>query len=373
MRILYVITRSERGGAQSNVLSLIKSRKSTDENFLFTGSIDSNTNKDFLISEAKKINKTKIFHVCPSLVAEISPILDVKTIIQLVQIINLHRPDIIHAHSSKAGTLARIAGYITKTPTVFTAHGWAFTDGAPFNRKAIAILTERISSHIGSRIISVSEYDTRLAHRWGICSLKQITTIENGIPDLIINKKTVKEKNLRVVMTARFAMPKNQKNLIQAAALVNNVELLLVGDGPQLNAAKSLAYELGISDRVQFLGNRSDVPEILAQADAFALISDYEGFPISTLEAMRAALPVIVSDVGGAAESVMPGVTGFVVPKGDVQAIADALKILAEQPERRESMGIAGRARFLSRYQEKDMIDKTFRVYEEVLSERGVN
>lgn len=365
MKVLYVTTRSELGGAQVHVHNLIK--EWNGDAVLLVGEHDKSNSKDYLGSAVEDMG-VKVEYI-KSLTTSPNLILDGRALKDIVAAVNRHKPDIIHCHSTKAGVLGRLAGWITKTPTIFTAHGWAFTDGASSQRKIFALATELFMAIFTSRIIAVSDYDTNLAHSRGIGLKGKMITIENGIPDHEASFRHGSKEFLRVVMTARFAAPKNQNTLIQAIALVPGTSLALIGDGPLLSAARDLAEKLNITSRVQFLGSRSDVPEILAQSDVFALISNYEGFPLSTLEAMRAGLPVIVSDVGGAAEAVMPGVTGFVVPKDDVQAIATALTILVEQPERRESMGISGRARFLSRYQEKDMVDKTFRVYEEVLAE----
>ena len=215
-----------------------------------------------------------------------------------------------------------------------------------------------------------------LARRWSVGRADQVVTVENGIPDLSLPHLSLQrvarpDGPVRVVMTARFAAQKDQQLLIRAAALVPGLEVWLVGDGPLLAEAQALTQSLGVADRVKFLGSRSDVPEVLAQADVFALTSNYEGFPISTLEAMRAGLPVIVSDVGGAGEAVMPGVTGFIVPRGDLPELVRALQVMVNNPERREAMGEASRGRFLSHYHLEGMLERTFDVYRGVLVSRG--
>src|SRR5699024_6423825 len=99
----------------------------------------------------------------------------------------------------------------------------------------------------------------------------------------------------------------------------------LIGDGPLKDAIATLATDLGLWERIRFLGQRHDVAEHLARAQVFLLLSNWEGLPLSILEAMRAGLPVIASDVGGCNEAVVDGETGFVVQRGDVDALRERL------------------------------------------------
>jgi len=172
-------------------------------------------------------------------------------------------------------------------------------------------------------------------------------------------------------MVARFADFKDHGVLLRAFAKVpGQARLKLVGDGKTLPAAKTLAEELGIRDRVEFKGVRSDVPEILAQTDVFVLASKTETLPISILEAMRAGLPVIASDVGGISEEVVDGETGLLVPAGSVEELSGALKRLLADRQLRVAMGNAGRRRFERLFLAETMLERTQALYEEVLAER---
>ncbi|WP_407069752.1 glycosyltransferase [Microcystis sp. M025S2] len=136
---------------------------------------------------------------------------------------------------------------------------------------------------------------------------------------------------------------------------------------------KTLAKELKIIDRVNFLGFRNNVAEVLAQAQVFTLISNWEGFPCTTIEAMRAGLPVIVSDVGGAPEAIVEGITGYTVARGDVNTLHQRLLQLVLDQQFRAKMGAAGRKRYEAEYTFEKMFEKTFQVYEQVLAERRKN
>ena len=151
MKILYVITRSEHGGAQVHLLSLLGKALEAHQPVLVVGEADVREGSDFLVAQARELGVE--VHLLPSLVTPLSPAADVAAMRELLSVIRRTRPDLLHLHSSKAGLLGRVAGWFTRTPTVFTAHGGAFTDGVSPVQKAIAVLSERAVAAITSRII----------------------------------------------------------------------------------------------------------------------------------------------------------------------------------------------------------------------------
>ncbi len=118
---------------------------------------------------------------------------------------------------------------------------------------------------------------------------------------------------------------------------------MFVGSGPKLEAARALVRRLGLAPNVEFLGDRDDVPAILSAAHIFVLSTNWEGLPLSIIEAMRAGLPVIASNVGGVTELVKEDLTGFTVERGDQRALTVALERLIVDPELRSVMGRNGR------------------------------
>ncbi|HET9589153.1 MAG TPA: glycosyltransferase, partial [Anaerolineales bacterium] len=133
---------------------------------------------------------------------------------------------------------------------------------------------------------------------------------------------------------------------------------------------EELTQRLGLTPRVTFPGFCRDVPERLAKAQAFLLVSKWEGFPRSILEAMRAGLPVVASDVGGVKESVVDGTTGFVIPPGDTARLRDRLNELITCPELRIRMGEAGRRSYEEKFTFDRLVERTTTVYESVLERR---
>jgi hypothetical protein len=144
---------------------------------------------------------------------------------------------------------------------------------------------------------------------------------------------------------ARLEPQKNPLGLIEAFARAfgdsPRGRLLLAGDGSLREATREACARLGVTGRVHFLGVRTDVVELLAACDLFALSSHFEGSPLSVMEAMAAGLPVVATAVGGVPELVADGQTGLLVPPGDVRSFADALTCLAGNPGRRCEMAMA--------------------------------
>ncbi|MBC1280907.1 glycosyltransferase family 4 protein [Nostoc sp. UCD121] len=358
-----MITQSELGGAQSNIIDLIKGFKQDYDVHLATRV------EGPLTESVKAINVP--VHLFPNLVRPINLLNDYRAIQECLSLIHVIKPDIVHAHSSKAGLVARLASCKYQVPVVFTAHGWGFSSGNPLIRRWIALLSEKLAAPLAKKIICVSESDRQLALSLGVGNQNSLVTVRYGISNIntpipIANPA----KDLpRLIMVARFNEQKDQYTLLKAIAQLSNypIHLDLVGSGSSLEACKTLAQSLGIADQVSFLGDRTDVPNLLAQSQIFILSTHYEGLPISILEAMRAGLPIIATSVNGIPEEVVHGKTGFLVPRQDVQALADALKTLIQSPETRQRMGEAGRQKFLQEFTVEQMINETRTIYEQVL------
>ncbi len=155
-----------------------------------------------------------------------------------------------------------------------------------------------------------------------------------------------------VGIVAALRPEKNHEMLLRAIKRVRDrlpqVQLLIVGDGPQRAGLETLARELGIGDAARFLGNRDDVHRVLAAIDLFALTSHMEANPVSILEAMACGKPVVATDVGSVSGSVHDGLTGYLVPEGDVAATAARLLQVLEDPQAARQMGRAARRRVVA-------------------------
>ena len=305
------------------------------------------------------------------LVREISPINDFLAIFELRREIRAAKPDLIHLHSSKAGLIGRLAAIGLRIPVIYTAHGWAYTTGVSKLKSLTYRVLERFASKLSDKIIAVSNFDRTLAIQNKVVSEEKIVTIHNGIPAIADIATPLRSDVIKIIMVARFESPKNQLDLIRAAGMLTkgNWKLEFVGDGPLLDRAMKYVATLGLQNDVTFVGARFDVPQLLRDSNIFVLISDWEGFPLTILEAMRAGLPIIASDVGGVSEALNDNNNGFLIPKGDVSELAAKLQILIDDRHLRNRMGEAGRLRFMQEFHFDSMLKRTISLYKELASE----
>jgi glycosyltransferase involved in cell wall biosynthesis len=367
VKIAFLITRSDViGGAQIHVRDLSTALRAAGHDAVVLAGANGVLQDEL---RARGVPYYPLRH----LAREVGPLDDVRCFSELRETLRDIQPDIISTHSTKAGFIGRIAGKTLRIPTLFTAHGWGFTTGRPPLEAFAFWVVERTTAAWAARIITVCESDRRAAVRARVTSSDRLVTIYNAMPD-IDEALRARPGNSppQLVMVARLTYWKDQPALLHALAGLKDLDwqLEFVGDGPLRGQVEELTQSLGLTSRVTFLGLRRDVPERLAAAQVFVLTSKWEGFPRSILEAMRAGLPVVASDVGGVQESVVDGSTGFVIPCGDAVRLRECLRKLITDSELRVRMGEAGRARYEEKFTFDRLIERTTKVYEAVLERR---
>ena len=362
MRLLSRVTKADLGAAQVNVLDLLRGLRDVQDAAVGAGEAGCFTDA---------VRKLGIPHyVLPNLVQPVSPGKDLRAVADVARLIRSIRADMVHAHTSKAGVIGRLAARVAGVPAVFTAHTWCFAEGTSWKSRA-AIPLERIIGRLGGFIINVSDTNRDLALRHRIAPEQRMRTVWNGVPDTRHRARPDAGWLPEVVMLARCVEQKDLPLLLRVMAKINcPVKTVFVGDGPELPRLKEEAEQLGVANRVDFLGRRWDVAQLLSRAHIFAFPTNGEGLPLSILEAMRAGLPVVASNVGGVSEAVVNGETGFLVETGDEEGFHRRLVDLLDDPSLRRRMGAAGRARYESRFTLRHMLDKTMAVYE--MAARGL-
>jgi glycosyltransferase involved in cell wall biosynthesis len=312
--------------------------------------------------------------VLRNLVNPIRPHRDLRALSEVVTTLRQLHPDLITAHGAKVGILGRLASRILGIPLVVTVHGWACAPGTPPVQAAASRWLERSIGPLASKVITVSEFDRRFGVDTRLVAEHRVVTVHNGMPDVPPELRAQPGHSpARLVMVARFEPQKDHATLLQALGGLRDLpwQLALVGDGPLRPAMESLARSLEIGDRVQFMGQRRDVDRILAQSQISVLASNWEGFPLSILEAMRAGLPVVASGVGGVAEAIEDGQTGYVVPQGQAEVFRDRVQRLLASPALRIQFGANGRRRYEQAFTLEQLVARTLHVYEEVLRATG--
>ena len=364
MKIAYVITRADDiGGAQVHVRDLTEALLAQGHEVTILAG-GSGVFSDELA--ALGIRHRSIRHLGRA----IAPVDDLLALWEIIRALREIQPELVSAHTSKAGLLGRIAGAVLGYPVIFTPHGWAITNRISTRQGWFFRRMESLASLISARIINVCEFEAELAREYRVAPGAKLAVVHNGIAD--IGEELRADATLqppRLVMTARMSDQKDHATLLAALSRLKHLDwnLDLIGNGPLENKLKRQAAGLGIANRIRFLGFCGDAAARLREAQIFVLATRYEAFPYSILEAMRAGLPVVATDVGGNREAVIMGQTGLLVPPGDVAALASHLASLIVNPELRKRLGDHGRDRYLAHFTFDQMLAKTLRVYQEVV------
>lgn len=359
LHICYVITRSDvMGGASVHLLDLAAGVQQQGHRVTILVGGDGIVNQ-----RAKAMGLTII--ALKNLVRPIHVFKDIACWFELRTWFRQLQPDLIHLHSSKAGLVGRFAAIGLKVPVVFTAHGWAFTEGVGLAGSLLYRILERWVAPLTDQIITVSEYDRQRALQLKVGTPQLIRTIRNGMPELPVVPESAHQSR-RMIMVARFEQPKDHLLLLDAVSRLSGCwQLQCIGDGPLFAAAQQQALAAGLNDRVEFSGARSDVPEQLAQASIFVLLSRWEGLPLTILEAMRAGLAVVASDVGGVKEAVQHGLNGLLVQNNAAEVRA-VLQQLLDDPQLVKQLGEAGRKKFEQEFTFQRMMQQTIDVYQQL-------
>ncbi|MFE9018952.1 glycosyltransferase [Streptomyces sp. NPDC007808] len=276
------------------------------------------------------------------------------------------RPDLVHAHSAKAGLAVRLA-VRGGLPTVFQPHAWSF-EAADGLVGRLALGWERFGARWATRVVCVSEAERRTGERHGIAAAWRV--VPNGVdtgrfrPD---GSGVRSGAGPLVVCVGRLCRQKGQDVLLAAwpevVRRVPGARLVLVGDGPDGERLRS-----GAPASVEFAGAISDTAPWYRAADVVVLPSRWEGMALAPLEAMACARPVVVTDVDGARESLPPGhAPSCLVPPEDPAALAGALTALLRDEPLRASLGARGRAYMLDAHDLRHVTDAVTDLYRELL------
>jgi glycosyltransferase involved in cell wall biosynthesis len=339
-RVLIVITLAEIGGAQTYVASLLPA---------LVGHFDVAVaaHGPGPLQEAAEAAGAR-FLPLRNVRRPLSPWRDLAGFLELARLLRRERPDILHASSSKAGVLGRLAALVAQVPVrIFTVHGWAFAAHSGIASRLYR-WADRLVEPFTTVTICVSNHDREAGVAARTCTPERTVVIPNAVNVAAAPRSRPGErKRPLIVAVGRLKAPKDFPTFIQALSRlrIDSFDALIVGDGPDRARLEEQIEALGLSDRIRLAGERRDVPRMLATADAFVLPSASEGHPVSILEAMAAGLPVVASRVGGVPEQVFHEETGLLVEPGDPGELAAALERLIGDPFLRRRLGAAGRAR----------------------------
>nr|WP_263324733.1 glycosyltransferase family 4 protein [Neobacillus sp. Marseille-Q6967] len=340
MKILYVITGADIGGAQRHLLYLAEWFSQHSNEVQVVAGEHGPLVKEL---QDKGISVTVI-----PIPRTIKFKEDLIALWKLSRFIKRGKFDVVHSHSSKAGILARLAGFMNRTrKNIFTSHGFVFTDPTLSRKKKLFyIFLEMLCSWLSTDIITVSRYDYQYGSKQGI-STKKLTTVHNGIPgNSILTETEWQEKQARlkeadkniIGFVGRFASEKNLDMLLRVAELFKkkkDVEFWLIGDGPLFNHYQRLASTQHLP--IQFKGNQENVLEWMDQMHVMVITSHKEGLPYVLLEACSRGLPVISTDVGGIREVISE--RNVLVSINDDKSMFEKVRTLLSNDTVREELG----------------------------------
>ena len=305
---------------------------------------------------------------CPVTALGLAPGLRPRALFELTSLFRSECIDVVHTHNTKpllyAGPAARMAGV---PAVVHTRHGQRH--GASRRQNFLF----RLAARCAHRIVCVSEDSRRCSEREGLGG-RRLVTIPNGIClDRFCSERVALDGP--ALFVGRLTAEKDVATLLQAATRVGRempgFRLRIVGDGPCASELRELAWSLGLSSVVAFLGPRSDVAELLRTSSMLVLPSRTEGIALTVLEAMASGLPVVATRVGGTPEAVEDGVTGRLVAVGDADGLAAAMSEMLGHPDRAHRMGIAGQVRARERFDVRAMVAAYEALYRSCIAEVG--
>lgn len=323
---------------------------------------------------------------------EISPVRDVVAAWKLAKLIRKERPQILHTHTAKAGTIGRLAALMSgparPAVVVHTFHGHVLRGYFDPFRAAAFRLLEKGLARASTALVAVSPEVRDELVRLHVAPESKFVVVRLGIE---LEKRVHADPGLReesrrllgvtphrffVGWVGRMTGVKRVDDVLLGFARLReqgvDAVLGLIGDGPDRDGMERKAKELGVIRHCLFLGYQEEVAPYYAAFDAVMLPSANEGTPVSVIESLAAGVPVVATRVGGVPDVVRDGEDGYLVDAGDFTALGDRLADLARDPERRRAMGAAARSRILERYAVDRLIGDIDDLYRSLLEAKGL-
>jgi glycosyltransferase involved in cell wall biosynthesis len=304
-----------------------------------------------------------------------------------------HSADVVHTHLFGANVVGRTAARLSGVPVVSTLHDADYEvitrEGNPgltrWKHGVLRLVDEATLRAARAEIVAVSRYVADSARRHLHARPERTTVIHNGIDTTVFRPGTPEERSRAraemgasaddfvVLSVARMTPQKGHAVLLEAFAglpVSSPTRAVFAGDGGLRPALEARAREMGVADRVRFLGVRSDVPDLMRGADVVVLPSIHEGFGLVLAEAMASGLPVVASDTGPVPEIVEHERTGLLFPPGDAPALSAALVRMLDNGPERAAMGVRGRERAVAEFSFDTMIGRLEALYERLARPR---
>lgn len=383
MHVAHIITRLIIGGAQENTLHNVEDqiRDYGDRVTLISGP---GLGPEGSLAERAEASGADVRWL-PQFRRNLHPLRDFDSYRAIVKLLRDTRPDLVHTHASKAGILGRWAAARVGIPAVHTIHGASFHYGQSWYSQRLYQMLERHAARSTAKFISVADAMTDQYVTAGIAPRERFVTISSGfdVEPFLSPLRPVSDVRRELGLApdqvvigkvARLFHLKGHEFLIEAAVPVlqqfPQVRFLLVGDGILRERYEQRLRELGIREQFVFTGlvPPTQIPELIQAMDIVAHTSEWEGLARVLPQGLIAGKPVVSFAIDGAKEVVIPGETGYLVPRNSVAGLVTALSELVADAALRARLGAAGRARFTDQFRHQTMTRRIREVYQAVLS-----
>src|SRR3989344_9134034 len=368
-KILYIVTLSDRGGAQRYVVDLATNLPK-DQYEVVVAAGGNGPLFGQLSAQGIVVSQLK------NLARQINPIKDIAAYLELKKLIKSVKPDVVHLNSSKAGVVGSIAAaHAGVQKIIYAVHGFAFNESVSAWKKWLYRLAERRSARYKHALIFISAFDRLTSASLGLSSRQQLVTIHNGVnPPALLPQPQARQAlglpvdKIIIGSIANFYPTKGLATLVRAVGIISQrqpmLHLALIGDGIERPALEAEIKRLGLADRVALCGQRPQPGQYLGAFDIYVCSSVKEGFPFSILEAMAAGLPIVSTNVGGILEMITNSATGVLVEPKDPQAMADAITSLLSDQIQVDRLGRQAQQAVREKFSLERMIKETTKVYQ---------
>lgn len=374
-KILFVITKSNWGGAQAYVHTLATAYAgrglSVGVALGGTGAAGANTGR---LAETLRAAGVPI-HVLPSFTRDVSLTRELRALSELFQLFRKERPTVVHLNSSKAGGLGALAARLARVPRiVFTSHGLAYDENRPLAARVLIWFSTWITFLLVHRVIVISSDNFERARRLPFCRSK-IRLVYNGIAPLDFKAPSearalllpaALNEDLWIGTIAELTNNKNLASLVDAAALLKKrgqrFALCIIGQGEEAEALTAQIASHDLTDSVHLLGFVPEASTLLRAFDLFTLVSTKEGLPYVLLEAGEASCAVVATAIPGTTD-IIDASTGILVTPKHVDEIADALERLLTDHHLRETLGQALHEKVRHQFSLDRMLDGVHTTY----------
>jgi glycosyltransferase involved in cell wall biosynthesis len=375
IKVLRIITRMNIGGPaiQAALLSAGLD-KEMFSSALITGQVSSGEGDMSYLAKESGVEPL----VISELRREVNIINDLISFYKLYRFVKKEKPDVVHTHMAKAGTIGRLAARLTGVPLVIhTFHGHIFHSYFNSSKTRFFLLIERLLARVTDKIIVISEEQKDEIKRFlKLKSDNKLTLIPLGFElneflkddngnnvDKLREELNIPKEAAVIGIIGRLTAIKNHKMFLEVAKEVKRkdspkkIKFLIIGDGEMKDELIALSSKSGIREDVIFAGWRKDMDLVYKAMDIVTLTSLNEGTPVSLIEALASGRTVVATDVGGVRDIVENGKSGFIVPSNDIDAFSEATSRLLNDVKKRKEFGLYGRDFIKGKYSKDKLVD----------------